>query len=97
MRILDLVLQTALTGVVDRKLCTGTTFTNICSRQGERLGSEEPQPSKTTPSASYLRTTKTQKKGENKEIPSFLTYIKSLLGDDKSGKLESSQDEVETF
>jgi len=24
---------------------TGTTFTNLCSRQGERWSSEEPQPS----------------------------------------------------
>ena len=29
---------------------TGTTFTNLCSRQGERWSSEEPQPSRATSS-----------------------------------------------
>jgi len=43
--------------------------------------------------------TKTQKREKTKKIPAYLvnpyTYIKDLLGEEKSGKLENSHDEVE--
>ena len=45
------------------------------------------------------RMTKTQKRDKTKKIPAYLvnpyTYIKDLLGEEKSGKLENSHDEVE--